>query len=189
MIDKIIKEINICLDSECYIAALTLALTLPDICGKAKYPKMERHTKKRYIKWFDEYVGQYETTKKDIEIGMPYLSGELVYDLRCSVLHQGNPNVSKKSNLSYFELLYQDKNRSSVSISTSEKQTHFDADGNEIVIKKFSVNLRDMCEKICDAVQKYYGDNKELFNFFNYNFVDSDYRTRKIMGIKEGNII
>ena len=47
----------------------------------------------RYIKWFDEYIGQYERDDERIRVGMPYLSGELVYSLRNSILHQDNPNI------------------------------------------------------------------------------------------------
>lgn len=36
--EQIIKEINICLEHECFMSALGMALTLPDICGKAEYP-------------------------------------------------------------------------------------------------------------------------------------------------------
>lgn len=39
LIEQIIKEINTCLKNGCYIVALTIALTLPDICGKVEYPK------------------------------------------------------------------------------------------------------------------------------------------------------
>ena len=85
------------------MSALITALILPDICGKAKYPEMEKQTKQRYIKWYDEYIGQYEKDTED-ERGMPYLSGELIYSLRCSVLHQGNPNIDgKKLDIEYFE--------------------------------------------------------------------------------------
>ena len=54
MVDRIVKEINICLENDCYISALGMALTLPDICGKAKYPQWK---KLRYKKWYDEYIG------------------------------------------------------------------------------------------------------------------------------------
>ena len=33
MIKQMIKEVNICLENDCYYAALMTALTLPDICG------------------------------------------------------------------------------------------------------------------------------------------------------------
>ena len=39
MIDKLINEINEALSHNLYFAALSLALTLPDICGKAEYPE------------------------------------------------------------------------------------------------------------------------------------------------------
>lgn len=42
MVDRIVKEINICLENDCYISALGMALTLPDICGKAKYPQWKK---------------------------------------------------------------------------------------------------------------------------------------------------
>ena len=35
MIDKIIKDIETSLENGAYLGALALALTLPDICGKA----------------------------------------------------------------------------------------------------------------------------------------------------------
>ncbi len=38
MIIKLIEEINTALSHNLYFAALSLALTLPDICGKAEYP-------------------------------------------------------------------------------------------------------------------------------------------------------
>ena len=54
MIERIIKEINLSLENECYLSALGMALTLPDICGKAEYPN-EKSTTKRYIEWFNTY--------------------------------------------------------------------------------------------------------------------------------------
>ena len=41
MINRIIKEVNLALDNECYIVALMGALTLPDICGKNEYPDLK----------------------------------------------------------------------------------------------------------------------------------------------------
>ena len=38
MILRIIDEIEKALNHDLYFAALNLALTLPDICGKAEYP-------------------------------------------------------------------------------------------------------------------------------------------------------
>ena len=39
MVDLIIKDIECALDNNAFLSALSLSLMLPDICGKAKYPK------------------------------------------------------------------------------------------------------------------------------------------------------
>jgi hypothetical protein len=39
MMMQFIDDVNKALDAECYCSALALALTFPDICGKAEYPK------------------------------------------------------------------------------------------------------------------------------------------------------
>lgn len=38
MLLSLIDDMNKALDNDCFFSALSLALTLPDICGKAKYP-------------------------------------------------------------------------------------------------------------------------------------------------------
>lgn len=103
MIDRLIAEINTALANGLYLVALNTALTLPDICGKAKYPELG--TTARYKKWYHEYVGQYEKSTKSSD-NMPYLSADVVYQLRCALLHQGNPNVEKaKTGIDRFELV------------------------------------------------------------------------------------
>ena len=189
MVNELIKEINQCLDNGCVMAGLSLALTLPDICGKAIYP--ESKPGERYIKWFDEYIGQYEHNDEHMRLGMPYLSGELVYSLRNSILHQGTPNIDCTNfGIIYFELLYQQNEGSSVIVSSSESEIVKDKNGNDIAInKKFTVNVRDLCSKICRLAEVCYSENKDKFNFFNYNLVDIDYRTRHSFGIKDSKVI
>ena len=55
MIKRLIKEINVCLNNNCILAALSTALTLPDICGIAAYGENEE-VGIRYIKWFNENI-------------------------------------------------------------------------------------------------------------------------------------
>jgi len=111
MIDRLIEEINKALEYELYFSALSLALTLPDICGKVEYPN--KGSTSRYQLWYDEYIGQYENTtfyekdiNKDLDSSineelmktqnMPYLSGEVVYNFRCSLFQQANPSLSSQ---------------------------------------------------------------------------------------------
>lgn len=189
MVNELIKEINLCLDNGCVIAGLSLTLTLPDICGKAIYPKLK--PSERYVKWFDEYIGQYEHDDEHMKVGMPYLSGELVYSLRNSILHQGNPNIDgKKFEINYFELMYRQIEGASVITGSSEAEIVNDENGNDKAInKKFIVNVRDLCWKICRLAKVCYSENKDKFDFFNYNLVDIDYRTRHIFGIKDSKVI
>ena len=91
MLQRIIDEVRKSLDNECYIAALALALTIPDICGKAEYPAYRN--KNRYTQWYDESVGYSEKLPDSYEKDMPYLSGEVLYSLRNMMLHQGTPNI------------------------------------------------------------------------------------------------
>ena len=54
MVNRIVKEVKLALDNECYIVALMGALTLPDICGKSAYPNLG--VGERYRNWCDTYV-------------------------------------------------------------------------------------------------------------------------------------
>lgn len=46
MLMRIIDEMKRSIDNECFIAALMLALSIPDICGKAEYPRRVRIDKR-----------------------------------------------------------------------------------------------------------------------------------------------
>lgn len=83
------------LSHELYLSALALALTLPDTCGKAEYPN-EKYSGARYKKWCSQYV---ISDRHDSPYGydMPYLSEEIIYNLRNSLLHQSTPNIEKST--------------------------------------------------------------------------------------------
>ena len=73
MILQIIDEIDKALSHDLYFAALNLALTLPDICGKAEYPSL-RSTRERYIQWYDKIVGVTEKPPKCTEAARWYIA-------------------------------------------------------------------------------------------------------------------
>ena len=80
MIIRLVQDIRKALENELYFVALSSALTLPDICGKAAYPT-KQSSRKRYILWYDEEIGKYEkgpiqfdgVTKKAITHVIPSL--------------------------------------------------------------------------------------------------------------------
>lgn len=169
MLKRIIDEIYRCMDNECYIAALSLALTIPDICGKAEFPNDA--VTSRYIKWYNEYVGQYEKPTSPYGADMPYLSGEVIYNLRNSMLHQGNPNVEsskikeERCKVDHFVLSIADMYDS----GTSMVSYGF---GMAITERKLKINIVNICHKLCRVAASYYEDNPEKFNFFQYTLED-----------------
>lgn len=176
MVKELIREINYCLDNNCCMAALALALTLPDICGKALYPKSK--PSERYVKWYDEHISKPE----NIEGNKLDINGDLIYSLRNSIIHEGNPNVNhNKFDVIYFELLYSAQ-KSSRSLSYRiEGRIVNDENGNEeLKEKKISIGVRELCTKICAHAEECYNNNEKKFDFFNYRLVNADYRTREI---------
>ena len=185
MIKELTWEICKCLKDGYYMAALISALTIPDICGKAEFPNLEKN-KKRYVDWFDKYIGNHEKERQG-EKGMPYLSGELVYSLRCSLLHQGNPNIqehiSDKNNIIYFELRYQRLDGASRRMGAAEAQL-IRIDGEEKAVNiKYCIDVKLLCYKLCIAARDYYKKNKEKFDFFNYKIVGLDFNTKRNLGV------
>lgn len=165
MINRLVNEIEIALKNNLYMVALNTALTLPDICGKAEFP--DKSNKKRYVEWFDDYIGQYETTKNN---DIPYLNGEVLYSLRCSLLHQGNPNIEKgKGNIDEFVLNIQGENIG-IYVDTSSIITHAD----KTQTRSYDINIRGICYKLCGVAKNYYQNNTSKFNFFNYKIKDLD---------------
>ena len=187
MIKELTWEICKCLNDGYYMAALTSALTLPDICGKAEYPEMEKQTKKRYVDWCNKYLGK---SKKDsfLKVGEFYQNGELVYSLRCSLLHQGNPNIqehiSDKNNIIYFELIYQRYDGASRHMGSAQAQLIEVKPGEYKAVNiRYSIDVKLLCYKLCVAARVYYEKNKEKFNFFNYKIVGLDFNTKRNLGV------
>ncbi len=193
MLLRIIDDVYKCLDSEAYIAALSLALTIPDICGLAEYGKKCR-VGKRYAQWYDEYITKYEIpASKDSSYNFPVFSGEVVYLLRCKMLHQGTPNVD------YSDVSNEDNKVDKLVVEYSKDSFYY---GGSVSIyhdnisnltqKTFTLNLNNICIKICRAAEGYYKGNKEKFNFFVYELneakvpeYDEELMNKFIMAILE----
>ena len=166
MIERLIKEVEVCLNNGLYMSTLTTVLTLPDICGKAEFPKLGNG--ERYRKWLGQYV-----CLQDFNL----IKSEEIYKLRNSMLHQGSPTTKKKGeDIDEFELLIQDPNGASKMMQSRCQ------DFNKCVL---SVNIESLCGLICSASAKYYANNKEKFDFINYRIVNTDYRTAKMFRIDD----
>lgn len=180
MLDRLIDDVNKALDAGAYFAALTLALTIPDICAKAEYGDSFRNNKKRYVKWFDTYIGKYEICPgQDGEDRMSYLSGEVVYSLRNNMLHQGTPNINKDkiiddaNKIDEFSLVIEGKNEFDI-YSDFASLTKECFGGQIKSTRTYDVNVQRLCLIICLAAKKMYEANKDKFSFFNFRIIDRD---------------
>lgn len=175
MILKLVNDMRSALNAECYFAALAIALMLPDICGKAEYPKM-KNGKERYIKWYDENIGEYDKCPKqnENEPVMPHLTGEIVYQLRCCFLHEGNPMIEagkikqEENEIDSFILVIESKNE--FDIYGDSANVHIKND--KIETRRYAMNVRRLCLLVGAVAEGYYKDNPEKFNFFRYTVED-----------------
>ena len=71
-----------------WFAALALALTLPDICGRLENPTAGSQA--RFVAWYDRFLlGRYQSRIGADHTLHTFLSGQDCYALRCAFLHQG----------------------------------------------------------------------------------------------------
>lgn len=181
--DDIISEVRCCLDSGYYHAALALALTIPDICGRVEYPEYrieypEYRTKssKRYVAWFNDHilVNYAKKFTPEGEVSESYFNGDMCYSLRCKLLHEGNSHLEAKSTIvgggegCRFELWV------SAGFSDSYGRIIYSIAGYEAVtVERVVLNAIDLCKALCRGAEQFFKTrNKDDFNNHHFNYVD-----------------
>ena len=157
MVELYVNDIENALKNKSYFSALAMSLALPDICGAAEYPN-ETSTAKRYIEWYNKYLGEYMSN----DSGNPYLSGEIVYNLRNTFLHACSPNIDSNkikdeaNQLDRFMLFLGDRTEmcATLFINTSI-----------VKLRSMIVDVTYLCKTICDRSLWYYKNNTNKFHF------------------------
>ena len=165
MINIYVNDIRNALSSKCYYSALALALTIPDVCGVAAYPG--KNVSERYIKWYDKYASTYYNRNDQ---GNPYLSGEMVYNLRNTYLHQGNINVM--SGKIKEESNQVDKFIFSIDEDIPEMTMSLEVGPEEkrVAFRMIIVDIVLLCDILCKSALDYYEHNSSRFQF-DYNIL------------------
>lgn len=154
-----------------YMAALALALTIPDICGQVEFPELSgsRHVGERYRKWFDLHMKQYygedgimHTDLSSLDNKMERVfNADICYALRCAVLHSGNDDVNRV-NKAYSFMIYATNIDIEVPISiTSLSLSGKSSDEYRQVIV---MDLYQFCYWISEEAKKSYAQNESEFD-------------------------
>ena len=150
-IQLLIEETKKCLNNGCDLAALIVALTIPDVCGNVMYPNDKNGA--RYRKWFDHYIGDYEQFPSDKdrpeEEQTPYMSGDVVYKLRCALLHEGTNDIASKIHIDEFNLMLGNSFRHEK--TKIEQRKEYMSDNSTISHPKvvtWDINVHQLCNKI-----------------------------------------
>ncbi|WP_339352209.1 hypothetical protein [Acinetobacter beijerinckii] len=96
-----LDSIKLSLRTNNYFGAITMALTLPDICASVNSPN-GKTTSKKYCTWFNKYLAKYyseifrDEYKNKNKTVVNFIAQEC-YAARCSFLHQGTHHIKHQS--------------------------------------------------------------------------------------------
>lgn len=155
-----IAEIRSCINHDLYEAALALALTLPDICGKVEYPNAK--VGPRYRDWIINFVDNnvfYDSCFDIINLNQTFepLTASDIYNLRCSFLHNGDDDLQQgvRPRIDQYQLV----KPGVLGVDNNGKDYGYmyqirEENGQQIHLAK--INIKYFCEMLCDYAEKYY---------------------------------
>lgn len=163
MIEKI-KAIKKAIECECYLPALALALTLPDICSQIETNKKGRL---QYVDWYNKYVKPLYFIANEDTPDVQF-DGELCYALRCSLLHEGNFELKDRNEKLLIDVfkLHVDK----VFGQPNMHSSYYKKDEKRFI----DLDAYGLCFFICSAARTFYDKHEDKAIFENYDSVVID---------------
>lgn len=89
---NLLDALKRCVHDRNWYGAITIALTLPDICGSIDTPG-KNNSERRSVAWFDRYVAHAYQVELNGTRAV-FMTGGDCFALRCAALHQGTFDVS-----------------------------------------------------------------------------------------------
>ena len=163
----VIDEIERAIQAECFLSAFMLALTLPDTCGRAAYPKM--NSGKRYIKWYDEHITKCFETSRLGEL--PKFDGNACWKLRCALFHSGEmPEVK-------FDTFELSVTRPRFGSYSGGSRGYTWVNGDEANKKsRVRIDIAGLSDVLLQVAKEFYQSEKDNldFTFSNLKIIDFD---------------
>lgn len=162
----LIKEIESSIANQNYLSALSLTLTLPDICGKISHP--DDGVGERYKNWYNKYIFPYELSPLEDDQNNKWVpDGHIIYKLRCNLLHDGSLDVEKDVKQAKGMRDSDDYKFILTNNITSINLVWEDGDKSKVPSVLVRIGIEDFCLKICTVAENFYNEsysNKDIYN-------------------------
>lgn len=191
-VQQIIESVQDSIIKECWIPALTTALTLPDIMGQIEFPGLVNKRGKRlvgdqYKSWFTKHVVHHFANEEGYDAEgnpvNPYFTADMCYQLRCSVLHQGNDNIEHEYNFANdVDALYKYDFELRVNACNSYGASWVTPHTEEKVLKtvRVCIDIKTLCKAICEEALSFLETTNNNFDDIGIELVDVSRKTNVI---------
>lgn len=156
-----IKDVEKALDAEAYFSGFVLSMAIIDKCTKVE--NNGRAGRKNFEEWSDKYLFTgYKDVDRKTSFGkmLPYMSGEILYQLRCSFVHELSSEINPEqikdedNKKAKFNLILDEYNEfQASSINSVDNKNN----------KQIDIYIIALCHQICIRAQQYYDENQEKF--------------------------
>lgn len=165
-ISRMLEELEDLLNEQPYFSALFIALALPDALGKLEFPQEKKAVKSRYVKWFDGHVKNgfgllYSDPRNEKEW---HFDGEKCFQLRCGLLHEASNDISEKTGIEEFVLVFNDQRYLTGITCGMEPNFERFEPGSECVPSSpyIYLGVNEICRDILEAAKQFVEDNPNL---------------------------
>lgn len=166
LMKQTIEAVRDAIAKECWLPALVLALTIPDILGQIAYPELinnrgNRIVGQQYRRWFHENVehrfADHTGHDENWYARRPYFTADMCYKLRCELLHAGNDDIDfeygdREDGLDCvydFELRVNACNSYGSSLATPHD------DERAIKHVHVCIDVKTLCDALCEGAERF----------------------------------
>ena len=182
-IERQIEDVRSAIGADNLLSALALALTFPDVFGRALYPDMvtangRRNAGAQYSRWFDEHVGtEYKMPEEPGSCELErYFTGRMCWKLRCAYLHEGKSdcNYPYEPSNSQDGLDYEFEFELALHACDAVGDTTESATPDRVK-RHVRIDVGKLCVRLCDAAEACLLNNAGRFSNHTSDILDLPY--------------